>query len=292
MKEGKASVENLTTVIKLAGAAIVTAFATGTLLSLVTAIGSLGRGIGLVAGALGGSSIAVWAASAFRALGPLMGGLRALAILISAGLGIYAASQLFDDFSEIAVNAIARVIEGLGDLAASMLNLPTDAIGALFGIKDPYGLGTGLKGLVEKARTERLAWEEVAKASKARQTFAKTDPRRVDIPKPAGDGKAAVVPVDTTAMDNAVRSVKEMTNEYLKQQGFSLRRLDIETELINKTDEQKQAVMQHMDLAKAFTDMQDQLLAKKASLTKEEGFLVPIINQQLAAIREMYGIQA
>ena len=75
----------------------------------------------------------------------------------------------FGDFAK-AVNeggisgGLAKIVESLGDFQAEVLNLPTDAIAAvlnLFGanIKDPVGLGTPVKKLVEQAKKDRLAFQ-------------------------------------------------------------------------------------------------------------------------------------
>lgn len=59
---------------------------------------------------------------------------------------------------------LAKITESLGNLVAEILNFPTDAIAGILnlfglGIKDPVGLGTPLKKLVEQAKKDREAFQ-------------------------------------------------------------------------------------------------------------------------------------
>jgi hypothetical protein len=76
----------------------------------------------------------------------------------------------FGDFAK-AVNegglsgSIGKITESIGNLAAEILNFPTDVIAYilnLFGadIKNPVGFGDGLKALVERAKKSREAFQE------------------------------------------------------------------------------------------------------------------------------------
>ena len=76
----------------------------------------------------------------------------------------------FGEFAE-AINEggftglIAKITESLGNLAAEVLNFPTDVIAGILnlfgaGIKNPVGLGTPIQNLVEQAKKSRLAFQE------------------------------------------------------------------------------------------------------------------------------------
>jgi lambda family phage tail tape measure protein len=91
-------------------------------------------------------------------------------------------------------------------------------------------------------------------------------------------------PIDTTATDNALKAIKEITAEYEKQRALALNRLDLETSLIGKTQEEKQLAEAQNQLAQDFLNVQDQLIKKRDSLSKEDrqqGILAAAINEQL-----------
>jgi lambda family phage tail tape measure protein len=93
-----------------------------------------------------------------------------------------------------------------------------------------------------------------------------------------------VRPVDTTATDNAVKAIKEITAEYEKQRALTLNKLDLETRLIGKTQDEKQIAEAHNQLAQDYLNVQDQLIKKRDTLSKEDrqqGVLAAAINEQL-----------
>ena len=90
--------------------------------------------------------------------------------------------------------------------------------------------------------------------------------------------------IDTTATDNAVKAIKEITAEYEKQRALALNKLDLETSLIGKTQEEKQLAEAQNQLAQDYLNVQDQLIKKRDSLSKEDrqqGILAAAINEQL-----------
>jgi lambda family phage tail tape measure protein len=110
--------------------------------------------------------------------------------------------------------------------------------------------------------------------------------------KAAADEAARQRDVDTKARDNAIRQVRDITSEYQKQNKFSLERLNLETELIGKSDEEKASRQAQFDLMKQFTDLQDSLIKKRDTLSKEEQYLVPLYNEQLKAVEALYKTQS
>jgi lambda family phage tail tape measure protein len=97
--------------------------------------------------------------------------------------------------------------------------------------------------------------------------------------------------VETKQRQNAISQVKSITEEFGKQNKFSLDRLKLETDLIGKSDEEKQSRQAQFDLTKQFLDLQDQLKQKRDALSREEQFLVPVYNEQLKASQKLYDAQ-
>ena len=287
--EGTARMDLLIAGIKIAGAALVTAFSVGIFLPLVTAVGTLGRGIGVVAGALGSAGIATWAASAFRALGPLMSGLRVIALLFSAGLGIYTASKLFDDFGSIALNVLSRVTEGILDMAASLLNLPTDAIAALlnlFGanIKDPKGLGTPFLMAKDALEALRKKQEESAAANKKLQEETK---KTSEATKEQADAIKRVV--DTSAYDNAVKGIQKVGEAYSENGRRILENIELETLSIGNSKQANELEAARVALSNRSYDAVKQLREAQASMSKEmkEAGLGKYYEDEIAKIEKL-----
>ena len=299
VNNGSANMDKLISAIKLVGIAIATAFAVTGGLAIVTFIGQIGRAFSVItkigAAFTAGGALAPMGGF-FAASGAFMVGLRGAIVLIaSLGTAIYAASQLFDDFGSIVSNALARAVEEIGLFAASILNLPTDAATGflkLFDIKidNPFGLGDGLKNIVGQAQKARQEVEKTQTALNARKNFAATDERRVKPDKPtAGDN---VREVDTTARDNAIKQIREMTAEYEKSRLSVLNRLDLETQLVGKSEEEKQLLQEQRNLALEYQNAQEALIKRRETLGKEEKYLAGVINEQIKKNADGYAKQA
>ena len=291
--EGTAKMDLLIAAIKIAGAALVTAFSVGVLLPLVSAVGTLGRGIGVVAGALGSAGIATWAASAFRALGPLLSGLRVIALLLSAGLGIAAASQLFDDFGSVALNALSRISEGILEMAGSLLNMPTDAIAALMnlfgaGIKDPKGLGTPFLMARDALERLRLKQEEAAAAQKKlkeeTQKSGEASKEQADAMKRA---------VDTSAYDNAVKGIRKVGEAYAENGRRLSENISIETQAIGQSKQANDLEAARVALSNRAYDAVQQLREAQATMSKElrDAGLGKVYDQEIAKIQELSRVE-
>jgi len=283
--EGTTKMEGLVTAIKLVGIALATSLAVSVGLGLVATIGQIGRGLMSVAKLAGiAGSVGIFVAN-----GPWMVALRGIVVLVATvGTSVYAATQLFDDFGSIATNAVARIIEGIGSLTASLLNLPTDAIAALlnlFGadIKNPVGLGTGLQGLVDRAASDRKKAEEAAANAKK----VGSTPADLGVPAITGGKGPNTRDVDETARKNAIQSVRDVTLEYEKQQRLRIAGLDFQTRMVGKTEEEKQMSEARRDIFLEYTNTFEQLEKRRNSLTKDEMYLGgEIIKQQ----KELYKI--
>lgn len=291
LQESGNTMNGMVTTIKLVGSALAAAFTASLILPVVSAVGSLGRSLGTVAGALGASSLAKWLGSAFRVLGPLLAGFRALGLLIAAGVGVYTASQLFDDFGDIAVNALARITEGVARLAGELLNLPTDAIAGLinlFGanIKNPVGLGTPLLGVADNARKAREEAEKLAKsvreANDARKKFAATDPRRAD--QQGGDGGPARPVTDALAKQR--NAIRENIDEFKKYNAAQIDSINLENMLIGKSAEYAEIIRAQEEIYKRAADKADELRKAKANLTDKEKELGGEYDKQIALIAQ------
>jgi len=224
LRESEGAITSITDLVKVLGIVLATTFAVGAAAGLVRILGTMGRGIEAVAklaGVAAGSGI-------FRAAGPHMTALRGVVTLIAAiSTAISASSLLFDDFGDRVANACARGIEALGAFAGQLLNLPTDLIGKIFGIKDPIGLGTPLLKMVENAKKSR---EEFERAAKARRDAAKPPAAAPQANRP-GDAR---VPVDTTALRNQVNTNKQIGTEYDRNINKQLAAIDIERQSIGQ----------------------------------------------------------
>jgi hypothetical protein len=295
VNEGTAKMDGLITAIKAVGIALATVFAVTGALALATFIGQIGRALSVITGlgaafTTGGKLAAM--GGFFAATGAFMVGLRGVLVLLAAlGTSIYAASQLFDDFASIAVNALSRVMTSLGQLVGEILNLPTDALADFLKIftgieiKNPMGLGTPFIEAAKLAKQAREETEKTQKALNARRAFAATDERRVKPDTPAGRE------VDTTARAQAIAGVKEITAEYEKQQRLNLQRLNLETQLVGKSEEEKQLREAQNQLAQQYSDVQDQLIKKRQSLGKEEQYLAATINAEIKKNAEGFNKQ-
>ena len=298
VNNGTQNMDKLVNAIKLVGIAIATAFAVTGGLAIVTFIGQIGRAFSVItkigAAFTAGGALAPMGGF-FAASGAFMVGLRGAIVLIAAvGTSIYAASQIFDDFAGIAVNALSRVLTSLGELVGEILNLPTDAMADFLKIftgieiKNPKGLGTPF---IEAAKFAKQAREEAEKtqiALNARKNFAATDERRVK-PNATVDNAREV---DTTARDNAIKQIKEMTKEYEKSRLSVLNRLDLETQLIGKSEEEKQLLQEQRNLALEYQSAQEALIKRRETLGKEEKYLAGVINEQIKKNADGYAKQA
>ena len=305
MEESGIKAEGLINVIKLLGAVLAATFALSFGTGLVKVIGQMGRGLTVVAkemnvlqGAAKGASGAM--SGMFAATGKLMVALRGVVAVVAVfGTAIYAATQLFDDFGSIATNAMARIVEGIGSMVGLLAG---GAVGAAFGSAfGPVGtiLGGvagafagdkladlfGLPALIDRAKQARVETEKMAQAVKD-ANLAETAKlgRLYPAKKPGRD-------VDTKAQESAIRGVKEISAEFVKQQQQLQQRISLEAEIAGYGENEKSRILAQADLTKSYADIIEQLLKKKQTLTKEEEYLIPVINEQIANASKLYETQ-
>jgi len=203
--QGRNNMEKLVVAIKTVASVLVAAFSVSIILPTVAAIGTLLRGISAIGVALGGAALPAWLIASSGAAAKFLPILRAIGLLFAGGLGIYTASKLFDNLGDIAANAFARIIEGIGEVAGQFLNIPTDLIGKMLGIDNPVGLGSGLLKLVENARRAREAFEQ----QNARKPEVLTPERA----RPGGPTNRPVTDVEGEKELARQRKLKEALND-------------------------------------------------------------------------------
>jgi hypothetical protein len=287
--EGSARMNALITAIKLAGAALVTAFSASVLLSLVSSIGVVLRGISAIGVALGSAALPAWLIASTGAVAKFLPALRAVALLISAGLGIYAATQLFDDFGSIAVNALSRITEGILDMAGSLLNLPTDAVAGLMnifgaGIKDPKGLGTPFLMAKDALESLRKKHEETTAANKKLQDETrKTGKTATDL------GDKINRAVDTTAWTNAVNGIQKVGAAYEENGRRILENIQLETQSIGNSKQANDLEAARLALANRTYDTVQQLRDAQASMSAElkNSGLGAVYDAEIAKVQEL-----
>jgi lambda family phage tail tape measure protein len=150
-------------------------------------------------------------------------------------------------------------------------------------------MGQGLQVLADKLKAARLESEAYQKSFKRPQATAGEG-----VAVATGSGikgtmqtdaqRNADRPIDTTATDNALKAIRDISAEYEKQRALTLNKLDLETSLIGKTQEEKQLIEAQNQLAQDFLNVQDQLIKKRDSLSKEDkeqGAQAAAINEQI-----------
>ena len=280
-KDSKNTMDGLITAIKAVGIALAIAFATSIGTGFVAMIGQIGRGIMAVASLAGVAS----GAGIFRAAGPHMTALRGIVVLIAAaGTAITAASLLFDNFGDTVTNVFARCVEALGSFVAEILNFPTDAIAGIlniFGanIKDPVGLGTPIKKLVEDAKAAREAYEATVKAKK---DATKPPPKDPAAP-PTGRE------VDTTPLENQIKGIKQIGIEYDRNNQSINKSIQLETDLIGKSKQEVDIRKAQSDAAKRTEDAVNNLADAKAKMSKDdkEAGMGKVYDDQIAKVKQL-----
>jgi len=287
---GSKNMDYLIAGIKIAAAALVTAFTVGPLLLIVRAVGTIGRAFEFITGAQAAAAAAgTKFISVFRPMGALLTVLRAIALVISTGLGIYAATQLFDDFGSIALNALSRVTEGILDMAGALLNLPTDAIAGLlnlFGanITDPKGLGTPFLMARDALESMRKKSEETAAATKK----LKEETNKASAASEE-QAKAINRAIDTSAFDNAVRGVRKVGEEFKENGRRISENIQLETIAIGQSKQANDLEAARTALANRAYDAVKQLREAQASMSKElrDKGLGAVYDEEIAKVQAL-----
>jgi lambda family phage tail tape measure protein len=190
--------------------------------------------------------------------------------------GVVAATTIFEGFGDAAANVLARVVEGLGEVIADILNL-----GGLLTIAG-VGFGTPFQILVDKAREARLESERLALAQKKVAEAGKKIETGRDIRT-----------VDTTSYDKLLATIRNTTEEFRRQNKAKVANLDTDTKLIGASAQQRQLT----DALTAANEDYQRVIAglreQKRNLTKEEraSGAEAAINKQIDAARILFNVQ-
>lgn len=297
------ALKSLTDTLKVVGVVLATVFSATALLTFVRIIGTIGRGV-----AQAGIAMGVFADSA-RALFAPMGRIlvigRAIALLASAGFGIYAATQLFDDFGDIASNAMARVVESIGRMVGEVANLPTDAIAKLLNmipgirIENPVGLGTPLLIFAERAKKAREEIEALARANRqARRSqpgaVPGSDPNTA-LPEPTGGEGGAGAPGQDIqgalrVLEQQRQAVQRISEAFADSNRQQLEKIQLDTSLVGSGKDTVEVLQMQRELAERMQNSIQQLEERKANLREEDARLIPVIEEQIRAIRAQRAI--
>jgi lambda family phage tail tape measure protein len=296
--EGADKMQHLINVVKVLGVALVAAFSASALLAFVASLGTLLRGLSVITAAVGLGAIPKALTAATGAAAKLLPALRAIALVGAAVVAIFAANEIFDDFGSVAVNALQRIGESVLRLGADLLDFvgtPIQKIMTLLnGGVDVGGAGQGLTILADKLKKVREDSEYIAKIGSGRGRMGGPTAEQLaaaGLATITTGGKDPVRPIDTTATDNALKAIRDISAEYEKQRALTLNKLDLETSLIGKTQEEKQLIEAQNQLAQDFLNVQDQLIKKRDSLSKEDkeqGAQAAAINEQIKKNAQAY----
>ena len=289
-KEGTTQLDKMVVGVKIIGSVLASVFSVGIFLGFVKTLGTVGRGFAAISGALGAASVSTWAASAFRAMGPLLTSLRAVAVIFSAGLGIYTATQLFEDFGDVATNALARVVEGVGQLTGALAGASFGAgVGSAFGplgtiVGGFLGGAAGLAGmtlLTDKAKQAREEAEKIVKLQKDAVAAAK--------PKTSTDPVLSKTKVDTSEYDKAINAAKQLGGEYLKNNEKVKNQITLDTVLLGKGAEEADLIKAKAALYEREYEEVEKLQKAKENLSAEEkkAGVGAEYDKQIAQIKEM-----
>lgn len=173
---------------------------------------------------------------------------RTLAML---GRGIGALGQLMGRFSAPLAKFGDDIIKTLNPNGMVMRALRSAGtlIGAVAGgVAAFFGLGGNKEPATDTTATDA--------ETKAKEEAAKAEQKKRDI--------------DTSAKQKALEGLRDISREYEKQQNLVTNRLDIETMLVGKSDEERQMIEAQRTLAEEYAKVQEDLLKKKRDLSKED----------------------
>lgn len=228
---------------------------------------------------------------------------RALSIIAAAGFGLYAAANIFEDFASTAVNALARVVEYIGEVQAGLLNIPTQSLAAalrlipesirpewLSSIAEFFGengLGTPIQLLVNRARAAREEFERLQEISRA-QRRAGTE---IEVVAQAEEPQGADISGALRARQQQRDSIARITEAFADQNRQVLERIQLETALVGISSDFAELERASLELSERRNSAIDQLTERLRNLRQEEAFLIPVIEAQIAAIREQHAAQ-
>jgi lambda family phage tail tape measure protein len=280
----------LTMAMRALAAVIIITFATTTIRGFATGIGALGRavvaipaGISAIGAAFatvatGGTVAAGALGGLFRVMGPFMVMFRGIATVVGLLAGIYAASQLFEDFGDIATNVLSRVGEAILSFAATVARLPAKIFNFIMpksmAIDEDNGISRWLEGYKKDLESARL-FKEKAAADAKKATGG--DPSKKGKPDAGRD-------VDTSAIDNLRRSIRAVGDEYDANNIKRREGLKLDGQLIGLSNDQK-------EIAKAINQIEQERISKVADLIKQRDMMSKENKGNEANLTKEYDLQ-
>lgn len=194
--------------------------------------------------------------------------LAAVRILAGLGRGIGALGQLMGRFSAPLAKFGDDIVKTLNPNGMVMRALRS--AGALIGsVAAGVAAFFGLGGTKEKPDTTATDTE-----TKVDEEAAKAAQKKRDI--------------DTSNRRKALEGLRDISREYEKQQNLVTNRLDIETMLVGKSDEERQMIEAQRTLAEEYAKVQEDLLKKKRDLSQEDQYQAAEIDKLIKRNAELY----
>jgi lambda family phage tail tape measure protein len=212
-----------------------------------------------------------FATVAFAALSAAFGGMLL-------GLGKIAVAFASIALAVVGINELIKLafnIDLIDMMAKKLEELVTTYLPGVAALLNKIGSALGMAAPPSSAPKEGLNTGSGPRGSIGTGRAAEEERKKI---------KGPVRDVDTTATDNAVKAIREMTVEYEKQQRLNLAKIDFETRFIGLSEESKTIAEAQVQLAQDYSKQQDELIKKRESLTKEErkeGVLGKEINEQI-----------
>ena len=94
--------------------------------------------------------------------------------------------------------------------------------------------------------------------------------------------------IELKQREDAKDKVRAITAEYKKHTDSLVKNLNLENSIVNLSEEEKKRIQLKNDSEKQYLDTKDKIEERIKSLGKEEQFLLPILKEQLVAIKEKY----
>jgi hypothetical protein len=286
-QQTKDFINGLATAFKALGVVIATVFVVTGIRTIVTALLMVGRGVGVLFSGLGrlkdafSTTVSGRTPAAIMSLKDVFSALGAAVTIVTGTVAVF-----WDSMKGVG-NWISGTFKTLIDeVAASMFGLAS-GFGAMKRFENPFGAySKGVEEYREHLKTLR--------AEEARRNFAATDPRRADqggapgatptpTPTPAGDKKIR----DTEdALAGRRKEIARNIEEFKRQTEEMLKGIQVETNLIGKSEEYAEVIRAQEEVYKRAADKVSELQKAKESLSKDEAKLAGAYDLQIAAINK------
>lgn len=248
------------------------------------ALGIFSQGAGTTAGVLG--SLAAMAANVMRVL------LRFAGV---AGI-IYTVAEAFEflekkifgtSYVSKGLELVAIGLEKITVAAGQLLNLPTNIIGKLLGIDNAVGLGDPLIALAKKAEEARKGLDSAAGAGRGGNDAItkQLQDRGEELRKQSEEVRKV-----EDAFAKQRKQIEMSAVGFSRQNEELIKGIQLETQLIGKTEEYSEIRRAQADIEKRAADQIQQLRDAKALLSADEQKLGVIYDQQIAKVEKQLAV--